>query len=233
MELGPARRKGRSMLGRFGRETSTALRERMVAQIVDRGLDNRHLVAALLGVERERFLPPYVLAGAYDDAELNIGEGQMATSPHTLARMIAELEIGPHDRVLEIGTGSGYGTAILSFLAHSVYTVELEPTLAARAAHRLRKAGRENVRVRCADGREGWPEHASYRAILVCGACPTIPEALIAQLTVGGHLVFALGDKPEEQQLVRVVRTADSYCIDRIGSKVKLASLRAQRDDLV
>jgi protein-L-isoaspartate(D-aspartate) O-methyltransferase len=126
--------------------------------------------------------------------------------PYVVALMTAALRLSPDDRVLEIGTGAGYGAAVLSRMVKRVYTVERLEKLVTRAHHHLRRLGYSNVRIRQANGTLGWPEHAPYQAIVVTASAPAIPEALLAQLTIGGRLVMPVGPPQQRQQLIRVTR---------------------------
>lgn len=185
-------------------------RERMVrTQIAARGVHDRAVLEAMLAVPREAFLPEELHEFAYDDHPLPIAEGQTISQPYIVALMTAALELRPHDRVLEIGTGSGYAAAVLGHVAREVYTIERHAVLADTAAARLRALGYDNVHVMHGDGTLGWPEHAPYDAIVVAAGGPRIPEALEAQLAVGGRLVIPVGDDKSMQTMVRVTRQAD------------------------
>jgi protein-L-isoaspartate(D-aspartate) O-methyltransferase len=182
-------------------------RRRMVErQIQGRGIHDPRVIAAMLRVPREEFVAPRYADLAYDDAPLPIDEGQTISQPYIVAFMAEAAEIGPGDRVLEVGTGSGYAAAVLSHLARDVYTVERFASLASQARGRLAKLGYTNVHVLHGDGMLGWPEHAPFDAILVAAAGLEVPPALRAQLAVGGRLVIPVGPHVEAQQLVRVRR---------------------------
>jgi protein-L-isoaspartate(D-aspartate) O-methyltransferase len=185
-------------------------RERMVqTQIAARGIRDPAVLEAMLTVPREAFLPPELGEFAYEDHPLPIAEGQTISQPYIVALMTAALELGPHDRVLEIGTGSGYAAAILGRIAREVYTIERHGELADAAAARLRALGFDNVCVLHGDGTLGWREHAPYDAIVVTAGGPDIPEALLAQLAIGARLVIPIGEERALQTLVRVTREAD------------------------
>jgi protein-L-isoaspartate(D-aspartate) O-methyltransferase len=185
-------------------------RERMVrTQIAGRGVRDAAVLEAMRTVPREAFLPPELAEFAYEDHPLPIARGQTISQPYVVALMTAALGIGPRDRVLEIGTGSGYAAAILGRIAHEVYTIERHGELAEAAAARLRALGLDNVRVLHGDGTLGWREHAPYDAIVVTAGGPDVPEALLAQLAVGGRLVIPIGEDRAMQTLVRVTREAD------------------------
>jgi protein-L-isoaspartate(D-aspartate) O-methyltransferase len=185
-------------------------REHMVrTQIAARGIGDPAVLEAMRSVPREAFLPPELAEFAYEDHPLPIAEGQTISQPYIVALMTAALLLDRTDRVLEIGTGSGYAAAILGRVARDVYTVERHGELADAAAARLRTLGFANVHVRHGDGTRGWPEHAPYDAIVVTAGGPKIPEPLLAQLAVGGRLVIPVGEEKALQTLVRVTREAD------------------------
>ncbi len=184
-------------------------RRRMVERHIQaRGVRDPRVIAAMLRVPREEFVAPRLADLAYGDGPLPIDEGQTISQPYIVAFMAEAAEIGPGDRVLEVGTGSGYAAAVLSHLAREVYSVERFATLAAQARARLAKLGYANVRVLHGDGMLGWPEHAPFDAILVAAAGVEVPPALRAQLALGGRLVIPLGPHSEAQQLVRLRRRA-------------------------
>ena len=188
-------------------------RRRMVEQqLVARGIVDALVLAAMGKVPRENFLSARQAALAYRDGPLPIGEGQTISQPYIVARMTAALTLVPTDRVLEIGTGSGYAAAVLAEIAAEVYTVERLPVLAERARQRLAELGYVNVHVLTGDGTLGWPEHAPYDAIVATAGGPRAPQALLDQLAIGGRLVIPLGSDLYEQRLVRIVRaTAEEY----------------------
>jgi protein-L-isoaspartate(D-aspartate) O-methyltransferase len=182
-------------------------RERMVAsQIEARGITDPLVVQAMREVPRERFVPGSLVRFAHDDGPLPIGAGQTISQPYIVAAMTAAARVKPGARVLEIGTGSGYGAAVLSRIAAEVYTVERIGTLARAARRRLAELGYGNVQVLEGDGSLGWPEHAPYDAILVTAGGPRVPEALLQELAVGGRVVMPIG-AARAQRLVRVTRT--------------------------
>ena len=182
-------------------------RRRMIERhLVSRGIRDPAVLAAMETVPREAFIAAEMAEFAYEDAPLPIEAGQTISQPFIVAEMTAALELEPHHRVLEIGTGSGYAAAVLSRIAAEVYTVERIGALAKAAQGRLAELGYANVNVREGDGSLGWPEHAPYDAILVTAAAPRVPEALRSQLVVGGRLVIPVG-AARAQRLVRVTRT--------------------------
>lgn len=192
-----------------------AERGRMIStQLVARGITDPLVLQAMREVPRERFVPASMVDRAYHDGPLPIGHGQTISQPYIVAAMTAAARLKPGVRVLEIGTGSGYGAAVLSRIAAEVYTVERVSALATDASARLSRMGYANVHVREGDGTLGWPEHAPYDAILVTASGPRAPEALLEQLAVGGRLVMPVGVSLA-QRLVRVTRTeADEYQYD-------------------
>jgi len=193
-------------------------RERMVAkQIEARGVEDSFVLDAMRAVPREDFMPSEERDVAYEDGPLPIGHGQTISQPYIVAAMTAAARVRPGERVLEIGTGSGYGAAVLSKIAGEVYTIERIEALADSARERLAALGYGNVHVRCGDGTLGWPEHAPYDAIVVTAGGPTVPPALLDELKPGGRLVMPLGSNPRVQRLVRLTRTGpETYAQDEL-----------------
>jgi protein-L-isoaspartate(D-aspartate) O-methyltransferase len=183
-------------------------RERMVAtQIEARGITDPLVLDAMRIVPRERFVPASLAKFAYDDGPLPIGHGQTISQPYIVAVMAQAAGLKPGARALEIGTGSGYGAAVLSRIAAEVYTVERVGALAAAARASLAKLGYANVHVLEGDGSLGWADHAPYDAIVVTAGGPRVPRTLLNQLAVGGRLVMPVGPVARHQRLVRVTRT--------------------------
>jgi protein-L-isoaspartate(D-aspartate) O-methyltransferase len=178
-------------------------------QIAGRGISDPRVLDAFRAVPREGFLPPDLGEFAYRDTPLPIGAGQTISQPYIVAVTIEALGLRGTERVLEIGTGSGYAAAVLSRLAREVFTVERLESLANEARERLARLGYRNVRVLCGDGTLGWPEHAPYDAIAVAAGGPEIPKALLSQLSPNGRLVIPVGPDESSQVLVRVVREGD------------------------
>jgi protein-L-isoaspartate(D-aspartate) O-methyltransferase len=185
-------------------------RDRMVAQQIEpRGVTDARITQAMRTVPRERFVGEEMAEFAFEDAPLPIEEGQTISQPFIVALMIDALDLQGNERVLEVGAGSGYAAAVLSRITTEVYAVEVHRSLADSAAERLRDIGYENVHVRCADGTQGWAEHAPYDAILVSAGGPEIPESLLRQLAVGGRLVVPVGRDLRSQELLLVTRTGE------------------------
>jgi protein-L-isoaspartate(D-aspartate) O-methyltransferase len=196
----------------------TAHRERMVERhLARRGIVGRRLLAAMREVPRDEFLAEPLREFAYDDTPLPIAAGQTISQPYIVAAMIEALDLGPEDRVLEVGVGSGYAAAVMSRLCREVYGIERHPELAESAAATCRRLGYDNVRVRHGDGTLGWPEEAPFDAVSVAAAGPTLPQPLLDQLAVGGRLVMPVGS-PQEQVLVRVIRrVGDDWEREELG----------------
>jgi protein-L-isoaspartate(D-aspartate) O-methyltransferase len=181
-------------------------RERMVQeQIVARGIRDARVLEALRTVPRHRFVPPEMQPHAYEDTALPIGLGQTISQPYVVAFMTEALELKPQDRVLEIGTGSGYQAAVLSLLVREVYSIEIVERLGKEAEARLKEMSYSNVRVRIGNGYRGWPEAAPFDAIIVTAAPASVPPGLVEQLSVGGRMVVPVGRF--EQDLIRIRRT--------------------------
>lgn len=185
-------------------------REAMVAeQIAARGVKDPRTLTALRRVQRHLFVPPGAQRQAYDDHPLPIGHGQTISQPYIVAFMTEALELRGGEKVLEVGTGSGYQAAVLAEIASAVHSIEIVTALAAESAARLSRLGYANVLVRAGDGYQGWPEAAPFDAIMVTAAAPRIPEPLKQQLRDGGRLVIPLGD--DWQELVRVRRRGNRF----------------------
>lgn len=186
------------------------LRKSMVeSQIRARGVKDTAVLDAVGKVPRHEFVPDEYDGESYDDHPLPIGHGQTISQPYIVAYMSEMLELGPGDRVLEIGTGSGYQAAVLAEIADEVYTIEIVPELARSAEAVLKRLGYDNVHVRLGDGYKGWPEHAPFDKIIVTAAPPHIPEALVEQLEPGGLMAIPVGTFFQELLLVR--KTEDGF----------------------
>jgi protein-L-isoaspartate(D-aspartate) O-methyltransferase len=197
----------------------SSLRENMVRhQIAARGVSDDRVLDAMRAVPREAFVPEELAEFAYEDTPLPIEAGQTISQPYIVALMIAAIQPGPQDRVLEIGTGSGYAAAVLSRVTGQVYTVERHEALVDLARRRLRTLGYGNVEVRHGDGSLGWPEHAPYDGIIVTAGGPHVPRQLRDQLAVGGRIVIPIGPDPRLQHLVRVTRvTHERFEEEQLG----------------
>jgi protein-L-isoaspartate(D-aspartate) O-methyltransferase len=177
----------------------------LIEHLREIGIRDGRVLAAIAAVPRESFVPASSRHQAYEDYPLEIGEGQTISQPSVVARITELAEVESRDRVLEIGTGSGYQAAVLAQLARFVFTVEMLPKLAEAARARLAQLGYRNVSVQVMDGSLGWRAQAPFEVIVVSAAAPDIPRALTEQLTEGGRLVIPIGEL-RRQQLVRVVR---------------------------
>lgn len=182
------------------------------AQIVSRGVKDRRLIEALLKVPRHVFVEEAMAAQAYSDTPLPIGEKQTISQPYMVALMTELLQLSGKEKVLEIGTGSGYQSAILATLADRVYTVERIRPLALKARKALDSLGLLNVNIKISDGTIGWEEEAPFDAIVVTAGAPGVPEKLVEQLAPGGRLVIPVGNQ-FDQILVRVVKQEDGSLI--------------------
>jgi protein-L-isoaspartate(D-aspartate) O-methyltransferase len=184
------------------------LRERMVRQQIEtRGVKDPAVLAAMRSVPRHRFVPRDYREASYNDSPLPIGEGQTISQPYIVALMSELLEVEPGDKVLEIGTGSGYQAAVLAAMGVEVYTVEIKQRLCEHARATLEELGHDTVHVRCGDGYGGWPEAAPFAGVIVTAAPERVPEPLVDQLAEGARMVIPLGDW--YQQLMVIKKTAD------------------------
>jgi len=189
--------------GEPGERTYARARERMVReQIEARGVKDSLVLAAMRKVPRHLFVPERYRGEAYADHPLPIGHGQTISQPYIVAYMTEALGLKGNEKVLEIGTGSGYQAAVLAEIVDSVFTIEIIPELARSAEQRLKNLGYRNVFVRCGDGYKGWPEHAPFDAIIVTAAPDHIPQPLVNQLKVGGRMVIPVGSMFQELVLV-------------------------------
>lgn len=189
------------------REGWDSRRVRMVRQQIEaRGVRDPNVLEAMRKVRREQFVPESVRTYATSDTPLPIGFDQTISQPYIVAYMTELLELDADHRVLEIGTGSGYQTAVLATLCDHVYSIEIVPELAERASETLRELGYGNVSLRRGDGYLGWPEHAPYDRIIVTAAPPELPQALVGQLAAEGRLVAPVGRNPDSQKIVLVTK---------------------------
>ncbi len=215
-------------------ETRAARHRMVAAQLAQRGIRNKRVLAVMARVPREWFLPPPLHLEAYADSPLPIGSGQTISQPYIVALMTAALAPRRRDRVLEIGTGSGYQAAILAHLVRRVYTIERHPDLLVEAEERFRRLDLTNIETRLGDGAAGWPEAAPFNGILVTAAAPAVPPPLLEQLAPGGRLVIPIGDLTM-QELVIYERTANGVT-ERSGGGVRFVPLISrlaftERDD--
>ena len=186
----------------------------LLNQLRAQGINDERVLEALARVPRDKFVDEAFEHKAWDNVALPIGQGQTISQPYMVARMTALLELTPESRVLEIGTGSGYQTAILAHLVHHVWSVERIKGLQWHARRRLKQLDLHNVSTRHGDGWQGWKARAPFDAIIVTAAPPEIPAELMAQLDDGGILVLPVGD--EQQLLKRVRRRGDEFIIDTV-----------------
>ena len=181
------------------------LRELMVKnQIEARGVSDERVLSAMRKVERHRFVPGQHIASTYEDHPLPIGHGQTISQPYIVALMTELCELSGNEKVLEIGTGSGYQAAVLSLLAKEIYSIEIVEPLGKSARQKLTELGYNNVEVRIGDGYQGWPEKAPFNVIILTASPPKIPQSLIDQLADGGILVAPEGDYAQE--LVKITK---------------------------
>jgi len=168
-------------------------------QLRGRGISDQRVLRAMRTVPREKFVPKELRNSAYDDRPLPIGYGQTISQPFIVALMTEQLQLKPSQRVLEIGTGSGYQAAVLSALVAEVYTIEIVRPLAERSEAVLRELGYKNVQVKAGDGYKGWPEHAPFDAIIVTAAPDHVPRPLVEQLKEGGRMVIPVGKNSSQE----------------------------------
>jgi protein-L-isoaspartate(D-aspartate) O-methyltransferase len=193
-------------------------RERMVARLRDHyGIYDTRVLEAMRMVPRHFFVPEALQSRAYGDHALPISANQTISQPFIVARMTELVELDADSRVLEIGAGSGYQTAVLAQIAAQVYAIERIADLAREAQSRIRQLGIYNATVKCFDGTLGWAANAPYDAILVAAGGPTIPEPLITQLKIGGRLVVPVGEARDSQRLIRVVKTEQGRKVEDHG----------------
>jgi protein-L-isoaspartate(D-aspartate) O-methyltransferase len=206
-DIGPTVRRTETVTFPFQRDWHEQQREAMVrTQLADRGIRDARVLDAMREVPRHEFVPETFRQDAYEDHPLPIGEGQTISQPYIVAAMLEHLALQSTDHILEIGTGSGYVTALLSLLCAEVYSVERHPQLAALAESTLHRLEYRNVKIRVGDGSQGWPEYAPFDAILVSAATREMPPALFAQMREGGRMMVPVGPPfIQELQLIRKV----------------------------
>ena len=192
------------------RDSYGGYRQRLVEQLQDKGIRDLAVLKAIATVPRHRFVPEAVRHRSYEDSALPIGAGQTISQPWVQARSLQELRLTGKEKVLEVGAGSGYQTALLSQLAGNVVGIERVASLAEQARNVIRELGIRNVAIVVGDGTLGWRSLAPFDAIVVAAASPSIPKPLLEQLAPGGRMVVPIGNR-EEQTLVRVDRVGDQY----------------------
>ena len=192
-------------------------RDRMVQeQVIARGITDARVTAALRKVPRHLFVDPGIVNRAYDDSALPIGEKQTLSQPYMAARMTEALGLVENEKVLEVGTGSGYQTALLAELCFNVFSVEKIRVLSRKARELLDQLEYQNIALHVGDGTIGWSEHAPYDAIIVTAGAPAAPKPLLEQLAQGGRLVIPVGDE-QAQTLLRVTRTGSGFTSEELG----------------
>jgi len=206
--------------------TSARTRDRLIERLVEQGVSNMHVLDVMRNTPRHIFLDEALAHRAYEDTALPIGHGQTLSQPYTVARMTELLlgAAGKLDKVLEVGTGSGYQTSILAQLAPQVYSVERIKPLQDKARERLRQLGLRNVQLRHADGGFGWPEMGQYDAILSTAAPQAVPEELLKQLAPGGVLVIPLGGRVQNLHLIMRDGETENF-VTRVIEPVKFVPL--------
>jgi len=185
-------------------------------QIIARGIKDTRVIAAMRKIQRHLFIDPGIINRAYDDCALPIGDKQTLSQPYIAARMTEILALTGSEKVLEVGTGSGYQTALCAELCFNVFSVEKIRALSRKARSLLDSLDYQNIALHVGDGTIGWSEHAPYDAIIVTAGAPKPPDPLLEQLAVGGRLVIPLGDE-QGQTLVRVIRTETDFTQDQFG----------------
>ena len=197
-----------------------ARRAMIERDLVSRGIRDRRVLEAMGSIERELFVPEKLSSRAYEDRPLPIGEGQTISQPYMVAFMTELLNLTGTERLLEIGTGSGYQTAVLGKLAAAVYSIEIVPKLSQRAKVLLNRLGFDNVHLKVGDGFFGWEEQGPFDAILVTAAAAKIPEPLWRQLREGGRLIMPLGAEKQGQALVRVTKSDGKQVVEELTGVV-------------
>jgi len=192
-----------------------AARARLIAQLSS-NIKDRRVLDVMSRIPREKFIPPEIRSKAYDDNPLPIGKEQTISQPYIIALMTEALELKGHEKVLEIGTGSGYQTAILAGLAKKVVTVERVPELAGSAEKLLEELGYKNIEAHLAGETLGWPQDAPYDAIMVTAGAPDIPDELLGQLADGGRMIIPVGPR-YAQELCKVTKRREGVNVQNLG----------------
>jgi protein-L-isoaspartate(D-aspartate) O-methyltransferase len=202
------------------RETQYApLRRLMVEQqIRQRGLSDARVLAAMARVPREEFVPADLRDHAYDDSALSISHGQTISQPYTVAFMVDALELQGNEKVLEIGTGCGYGAAVLSLVSREVHSIERITELGLESRKRLHRLGYHNVTVHLGDGSLGLPSHAPFDAIVATAGGPELPAPFVEQLAPGGRIVMPIGDSRSSQRMKRFTSTPNGMMVEELGA---------------
>jgi protein-L-isoaspartate(D-aspartate) O-methyltransferase len=198
--------------------SDSAKQQMLDSHLRPRGIHDPRVIAAMERVPREEFVPEALRHLAYDDRALPIESGQTISQPFTVAFMAQAARLQGHERVLEIGTGTGYGAAVLSQLAAEVFTVERLDGLCESARERLARLGFDNVHVQLGDGTLGWPEASPFDAIIVTAAAEQLPSAYADQLTEGGRLIIPIGDRAIGQTMIRFTRRGDQLKAKKLGA---------------
>jgi protein-L-isoaspartate(D-aspartate) O-methyltransferase len=185
-------------------------------QIIGRGIKHRRVIEVMRKIPRHFFIDAGIINRAYNDCALPIGEKQTLSQPYMAARMVEALDLRSQEKALEIGTGSGYQTALLAELCFNVFSVEKVRSLARKAREVLDNLEYHNIAIHVGDGTIGWSEHAPYDAVIVAAGAPEVPRPLLDQLSIGGRLVIPVGDE-QNQTLMRITRTASGLAEEQLG----------------
>jgi protein-L-isoaspartate(D-aspartate) O-methyltransferase len=201
-------------------------REEMVdTQLMPRGIEDEAVLDSMLTVPRHKFVPDRLEDRAYEDCALPIAEGQTISQPYIVALMVEALKPNSTDKILEIGTGSGYAAAVLSRTVYKVYTIERHEKLAEKAKDRFEELDYNNIEVRIGDGTKGWPEEEKFDGIVVSAGAPVVPESLAEQLVVGGNIVIPVGRKEGGQDLLRLTKKKDNNLAREYLGEVRFVPL--------
>ena len=196
---------------------ATPKKARLAMELRRAGITDARVLNAMERIPREIFVPPLMRDQAYENVALPIGHGQTISQPLVVALMTAALEIGERQKVLEIGTGSGYQTAVLSGLCRRVFTIERHQPLMREAEKRFTQLRLHNIICRFGDGTKGWSDQGPFDRIIVTAAAPQLPERLVEELAPGGILVAPVGEERRDQQLLRIIRTETGYTTENLG----------------